>query len=197
MKTVVLAALSSALLAVGPVATSAQTRFFLGGGPTGTSDYGFRGGWGGLVGVEHRIGTGGSFLVRAEGSAVPSFTDPSFFLRSADLGKSGPQSNEATLLSLMAGLRLGGSGSFEPYLDALVGVGYLNDPANTAPTLPYPIPSTHLSGDHANIALSLGPGITVRPPVGPAFFADVHYDFYFVEGASTPVIPLRFGLMVP
>jgi len=197
MKAVVLAVLSSALLAVGPVASSAQTRFFLGGGPTATSDFGFRGGWGGTVGVEHRIGEAGALLLRAEGGAVPS-SPTDFYAFPADLGQPGPRSSDATLLSLMGGLRLGGSGSFGPYLDALVGVGYLNDPANTAPVFMYaPSLGRHASGDHANIALSVGPGVAVRPPYGPALFADVHYDFYFVDGATTPAIPVRLGLMMP
>jgi hypothetical protein len=192
-----LAVLSSTLLAIGPVATSAQTRFFLGGGPTGTSDFGFKGGWGGVLGFEHRIGDGGSFLVRAEGGAVPSSAnDP--FLGHADLGEAGPSSSDATLLSLMGGLRLGGSGGFRPYLDTLVGVGYMNDPANTTLAVIYPFSSgRRSSGNHANIALSVGPGVAIRPPYGPAWFADVHYDFFFVDGANTPAIPVRLGLMTP
>jgi len=31
----------------------------------------------------------------------------------------------------------------------------------------------------------------------PGFFADVHYEFYFSQGADTPVIPVRVGLILP
>jgi hypothetical protein len=196
MKAVILSVLSTLILAAAPLSASAQTRFFLSGGLTGTSDYGFDGGWGGSLGLEHRLGEGGALLVRAEGSAVPVSISGSYLLDS-ELGRSGPQSKDATVLSLMAGLRLGGVGAIEPYLDALVGLGYVNDPANTAPAVPYPISTKRLPGDHANIALSLGPGLAVRTPFGPGVFADVHYDFYFVQGAGTPVIPVRLGLMMP
>ena len=196
MKPVVLAALSSALLLVAPAAPSAQTRFFLGGGPTGTSAFGFRGGWGGALGLDHRIGDGGSFLLRAEAGAVPSTPGQSryYYAQGSDLGLSGPRSRDAAVANLMAGLRLGGAGNSGPYLDALVGVGYLNDPTNPEYTFRS---GSGTSGSHANIALSVGPGVAVHPPYGPAWFAEIHYDFYFVDDASTPMIPVRFGLVVP
>ena len=190
-----LAALSTSLLVLAPMPAFSQTRVFAGGGPTGTSDFGFRGGWGATLGLEHRIAEAAAFVVRAEGAAVPS-KPRTYSIIPLDLGETGPGASDATLLSLMAGLRLGGNGRFSPYVDALVGLGYLNDPANTAVSLPYGA-APGSSGQHTNVALSFGPGVVIRAPSIPALFADVHYDFYSATGASTPIIPVRVGMIVP
>ncbi len=186
--------IASSLLAVAPSASRAQTRFFVGGGPTGTSEFGFRGGWGATLGFEQRLAEAGALVVRAEGASVPSTARAGagyqiFPLSTSDLGESGPRSSDATLLSLMAGLRLGGRGRLSPYLDALVGVGYVNDPADRLTPLGTP------TREHTNLALGIGPGIAIRAPFLPELFADVHYDFYSSRGASTPIIPVRVGLM--
>src|SRR5262245_35997584 len=162
MKAASLVLFSSVLLVLVPAA-SAQTRFFLGGGPTGTSAFGFNGGWGGTVGFEHRIAKPAGFLVRFEGAAVPSglpfVTSSPAISEAQSLGEFSPFTKNATLLSVMAGLRLGGIARFAPYLDALVGVGYMNDPANTAEDSPY-IRSDQSSA--TNVAFSFGPGVAVR-----------------------------------
>jgi hypothetical protein len=135
--------------------------------------------------------------VRASGEAVPSTSAERSIIvpwAPADLGESGAGSSDATLLSLAAGVRLGGSGRVSPYLDALVGIGYLNDPASRQDYYGYP---TSPHGDHTNVALSMGPGVAIRAPSLPGLFADVHYDFYSAKGASTPIIPVRIGLLVP
>jgi len=194
MKPILLAVLVSLVCVSSAVA---QTRMLVGGGPTGTSDFGFNGGWGGSIGLERRLSAAGAFLVRVDGAAVPSSLPTlSFYavpFSGLNLGESGPTSVNATLLSIMAGLRLGGIGRLAPYLDALVGLGYLNDPANTRePAYVY----DHVSSA-TNVALSFGPGIAVRAASLPTLFADVHYDFYFSRGADTPVIPVRVGLLIP
>jgi hypothetical protein len=181
-------------------AAAAQTHLFVGGGPTGTSDFGFSGGWGAVLGMERRIAPAASFLLRAEGSAVPATAETSFgpiVFEGASFGESGPDSRDATLLSLAAGLRLGGAGRFGPYLDALVGLGYFNDPANTGGPSPLPWSRAHPSASETNVALSFGSGLAFRPAHVPGFFADVHYEFYFSQGADTPVIPVRVGLILP
>jgi hypothetical protein len=186
----------SLLLALVPAVSGAQTRFFIAGGPTGTSDFGFRGGFGGSIGIEHRIAEPASFLIRFDGAAVPSSGRVESFPASImSLGQ--PSSYpDATLLSLMVGIRLGSRSHLSPYLDALAGVGYLNDSSHTVMSYLSPI-ETRSSAGHTNVALSFGPGIALRAEHMPALFADVHYDFYFSDGATTPIIPVRMGLLVP
>lgn len=198
-----LALLVAGILACASCA-AAQTRMFLGGGPTGTSDFGFNGGWGAVLGIERRIAPAASFLLRAEGSAVPataeSFLSPVVLpvaLNGTSLGESGPNSHDATLLSLGAGLRLGGTGRLAPYLDALIGVGYFNAPANTADVPPMPLVRGHASASETNVMLSFGSGLAFHPSRAPGFFAHVHYEFYFTKGAGTPVIPIRVGVIIP
>src|SRR5258706_14903686 len=99
MRIVVVAVLSSALLAVGPVASGAQTRFFLGGGPTGTSAFGFRGGLGGSLGVEYKHGEARAFLARAQAGAVPS-SDVGFYAGPALPGQLSPVASEYAVMVL-------------------------------------------------------------------------------------------------
>jgi len=193
MRDRVLVVLAFLALVFAPASSRAQTHLFIGGGPTGTSEFGFRGGWGGSLGIEHLIAEPASFLVRIDGAAVPSTPDQGFvYTMPLSLGESGSRSSDATLLSLMVGLRLGGPGRFVPYLDVLAGVGYLNDPANKGDAF-YGPPHTN----HTNLALSFGPGVAVRARHLPALFADLHYDFYFSQGATTPIMPVRMGVLVP
>jgi len=192
-----------ALLGIGNAAHAhAGPRWFVGGGPTGTADFGFKGGWGGVLGMKIPVSPG-AFLVRLEGNAVPSTLTTSWGpiawapASPLSLGESGRGSKDATLLSVMAGLRLQSRSPVRPYLDALIGVGYMNDPANTEPVPIYPGGPKGASASHANVALSLGPGVEIQALAGVALFADVHYDFYYVKGATTPVIPVRVGIVAP
>ena len=165
---------------------------FFGAGPTGTSNHGFPGGVGGTLGIEGRIASAGSWVLRLDGGVAPS-TRSGGWAEPAVIGFQRPSAVDATLLSLMAGIRLGGAGRSRVYLDALAGIGFMNDPANTLSTF-----SSHpRSRDAANLAMSFGPGVELRIPRLPGVFADVHYDFYFVEGFDTPIVPVRIGLMFP
>ena len=196
MKTLILLATMVALVA-GSATTEARTRFLVSGGPTGTSEYGFQGGWSASLGVEHQIARAGSaFLVRLDGGALPS-RPVVFYAFPMDVGQGGPGARDATLIALLAGLRFKTQGVVTPYLDALIGVGYMNDPfgrANLYPSRNFVgVPATR---NQANFASSIGPGVEVRAGRGFAVFADVHYDFYTVDDLISPVIPVRLGVVV-
>lgn len=195
MKTRILLATMVALVA-GAATTEARTRFLVSGGPTGTSEYGFQGGWSASLGVERQIARAGAFLVRLDGGALPS-RPVLFYAMPMDIGQGGPGARDATVLALLAGLRLKTDGVVTPYLDVLMGVGYVNDPFGRANFYPYSnfvgVPATR---NEANFASSIGPGVEVRTGRGFAVFADVHYDFYSVDAITSPLVPVRFGVVV-
>ena len=178
------------LLLSSPV--SAANRYFASTGPTATETYGFQGGWGVSLGFDRRIAEPASFLVRADFTSLPSSRGggpPIIFVPHSPLalGESGPDAATALLGDLMFGLRLKPTGRVRPYLDALIGVGHLNDPAQSSAEL--------RSG--TNTVLSFGTGVELPRIVLGSPFAEVRYDFYFVSGISGPVIPVRLGFMVP
>ncbi|HYM81551.1 MAG TPA: hypothetical protein VEY91_09080, partial [Candidatus Limnocylindria bacterium] len=51
--------------------------------------------------------------------------------------------------------------------------------------------------DDTNLAMSVGGGLRWVPGGAGSLFLDAHYDFYFVPGFDTPVIPVRVGISHP
>ena len=172
---------------------SAANRYFGSAGPSAVENYGFQGGWGVSLGWDRRIAEPASFLVRADFTAMPSSRvatfGPVIFSPQSPLalGESGPDAATASLGHLMMGLRLKPTGTVRPYLDALIGVGHLNDPTLSSPLLK--------SG--TNAVLSFGTGVELPRTFLGSPFAEVRYDFYYVSGTSGPVIPVRVGFMLP
>ena len=171
---------------------SAANRYFASAGPSAVENYGFQGGWGVSLGWDRRIAEPASFLVRADFTAMPSTrasgVGPVIFFPQSPLalGESGPGAATASLGHLMMGLRLKPTGTVRPYLDALIGVGHLNDPAQSKALR-----------EGTNTVLSFGTGVELPRTFLGSPFAEVRYDFYFVSGTSGPVIPVRVGFIVP
>lgn len=191
-------ALLVSLLCTCPAAEAAS--LWVGGGSTGTSDFGFRGGWGLAAGVETRIALSASVLVRADYHTIPTggsggdrYVVPLGAVNASALGAQDERNLQAELVSLAAGLRLQRRDRVRSYLDVLLGVGWVNDRAGT-PRYPE-IPSERRSHDDINVMLSFGTGLSLRPLGAVGAFADVHYDFYFTATSSTPIIPVRVGLI--
>jgi len=176
-----------------PTPASAAARYFVSGGPTATQAFGFRGGWGVGLGMERELAESAALMARADFTSLPSSQIPtrSFYPMAPAsplvVGESGPNAATATLRHVMFGLRLKAASPVRPYLDVMLGVGHLDDPASA--------PGVLRADTH--VALSFGTGIELpRTPLGSPF-ADVRYDFYFVAGSDTPVVPFRIGLLVP
>jgi hypothetical protein len=176
-------------------------RFFIGGGATGTPTYGYQGGWNVGAGVELPVSKAAHWMFRADYQAVP-FGETQVLFRGASssfaLGDGGVSVPHATLISLATGLRLSASSKpVQTYADALVGVGHLDAPPGPEVlTMFAPTPMAS-SRDETNVMLSFGGGVRFLSVHGYGLFADVHYDYYYVEGANTPVVPIRFGLSLP
>ena len=171
---------------------SGADRYFASAGPSSTETYGFEGGWGVSLGFDQPIAESASLLLRADFTALPS-TRGGYDIfplgelaEGAGLGESGPDAATASLGHLMFGLRLKPTGRVRPYLDALIGVGHLNDPAQ----------SKRLRNG-TNTVLSFGTGVELPRTFLGSPFAEVRYDFYYVSGTSGPVIPVRVGFIVP
>jgi hypothetical protein len=183
------------LLCACPSAEAAS--LWVGGGGTGTSDFGFRGGWGLAAGIETRIAPSASALVRADYHTIPTGGDGSRGYIVVDdasaLGAPDERNLRAELVSLAGGLRLQRRDLVRSYLDVLLGVGWVNDRAATPRYAE--IPSGRRSRDDINVMLSFGTGLSLRPRGAVGAFADIHYDFYFTETSSKPIIPVRIGLI--
>ena len=166
---------------------SAATRYFGSAGPSATENYGFRGGWGVSFGVDRPMAESVSLLFRADLTTLPSSRPGNIGivpLSDLALGESGPDAARAALGQAMLGLRLEAVGAVRPYLDSMLGLGHVDDPGSSA-----------LKG--LNTVLSFGTGLELpRTSLGSPF-AEVRYDFHFASGRSTPVMPVRVGLIVP
>ena len=201
-RSLVAAMAAPALLALPIQIPRAEARpsFFIGGGATATSK-GFQGGWGISSGVGLPIAPNADFLVRADYHAVPNETGEVLYDRRLDgtsLFGAWPEGvPRASLESVMLGLRLHPSeGRVRVYLDAQVGVGHGPDRKPSRTVYPY----YQTAEEHrieANVALGFGNGIQVRLPAVGSLFADAHYDFFFLEGVPSPVIPVRVGFGLP
>jgi hypothetical protein len=198
--------LAAALLA--PAAPSLAStlgtpRFFLGAGTTGTPAYGYQGGWNLGGGVEAPIWKAGHLLLRADYLAMPFTNDaglaygPIYFggANALALGQGDSSVPHATLVA--TGLRLcGPTRPLQFYADALVGVGHLSVPDPPIYAYPAFVPSLPVH-DETNVMLSFGGGARFLSVAGYGLFADVHYDYYYVEAANEPVIPIRIGVNLP
>jgi hypothetical protein len=58
---------------------------------------------------------------------------------------------------------------------------------------PAPLPP----GSATNVAISFGLGMRFLPTKVGSLFADAHYDFYFAEGAPSPIVPVKLGFALP
>ncbi len=139
-----------------------------------------------------------SFLVRAAFNGLPLsravVAEPAPPVRPLSggwFGLGAGAANTASLASGMMGLRLHPApGPVYPYLDALVGVGWVRD---GLPSRQNAAPGGHEVRDDANVALSFGLGVKLLLVAGGSLFADAHYDFYFVEDAPSPIVPVKLG----
>jgi hypothetical protein len=179
-------------------ASASPTAFSLASGPTGTSAFGFAGGWGLNAAVEVPIAPAASFVARADFHRMPereaaAYAYPLDATSIGDIGR-GP-AETASLMGLFAGLRLHApSGRVRPYLDGMVGVGHVSD---GGPVVSFPgAGGTLEQRDDTNAALSFGPGVRYVT-AGADLFVDAHYDFYFARGEHIALVPIRMGVSLP
>ena len=206
MRPYLVLALATALLASAApshAADSPTPRIFLGAGATGTPAFGFQGGWNIGGGVEAPLSKACHLVLRADYQTLPNANDdiiglPIFYGPANALGKGDSSVPHASLFSVATGLRLSGpTRPFQIYADALVGVGHLSMPRGPIYASPAMGISSEPGHDETNVMLSFGAGARFLSVAGYGLFSDVHYDFYYLEQANEPVIPIRFGIALP
>jgi hypothetical protein len=177
-----------------------RTSFFLGAGPTGSEALGFDRAWGIAAGLELPVARVASFLARVDYNSIPNGSGefvafPAQILNSL-LDGSSDSGPKATLASVMMGLRLHSPARpIQGYADALVGVGHYSPPELAV--MPAYAPAPPPPGKATNVALSFGLGVRLLSTRVGSLFADAHYDFYFAEGAPSPVVPIKLGFALP
>jgi hypothetical protein len=194
MKTLILVlAFGSLVFATATPSQAARVGYFLGSGLTGTSTYGFQGGWGLAGGVEIPIARYASFVAQGEYQVLPTTPEVSAMpLSTNELGRPIDGATNASLSSAVVGLRVQPEGTVRPYLDALVGVGHVQDHSYG-----YNGPD-YQERDETNVLLSLGSGVRWSPPASVgSLFLDAHLQFYYVQGIDQAVAPIRMGLIYP
>jgi len=194
MKTLMLVlGFTSLVLATPAPSQAARVGYFVGSGFTGTSTYGFQGGWGLTGGVEIPIARYARFVAQGEYQVLPSAPEiRAMPLGASDLGRPIDGATNASLSSAVVGFRLQPEGTVRPYLDALVGVGRLKDHSYG-----YNGPD-YQERNETNVLLSFGSGVRWSPPASVgSLFLDAHLQFYYVQGIDQAVAPIRMGLIYP
>lgn len=185
------------LSALAPSRAHAAAAFSLSAGPTGTSAFGFEGGWGISGAFTQPIAPVASFIARADYHHLPD--EPTSFyaipFSPAEIGNGG-NVESATVYGAFGGLRLHGPEGrpVQTHIDALVGIGHVRDGS----------PVDWRSGasgrlevrDDTNLALSFGGGVRTLM-AGADVFLEGRYDFYFANGDGVALIPIRVGLTLP
>jgi len=157
---------------------------FLGGGVSGTTEFGYQGGWGVGGGAEFPINPHASFLLRTDYQVLPNHQEEVYTIPlDGPIGQGTEGLPHANLFAALMGLRLQPANEFvRPYVDVMAGLGRVTKQTGIK--------------TEKNLALSLGAGLKFMPIGVGGLFADVHFDFYDVTGLENQaVIPIRVGLL--
>lgn len=177
-----------------PARVLAAPSFSVSAGPSGTSAFGFTGGWGVSGAFATPIAPVADFIVRADFHHMPD--EPAYAVAMPAMIGYARDAESATLMGVFGGLRMHGpDGPLRTHVDAMVGIGHVRD-GSFVESRSGLNDGRLETRDDTNLALSFGCGLRTLS-AGADVFVEGRYDFYFANGDGVALVPIRFGVTLP